>query len=251
MIAAPTANTHRYWTRERMNSAGTLGPSVRKVATLGFEEIPDNERDIHPYNNIGLLLFTMGTDDYFGTAFAPEIPGKKNIIFTAAHNLVNKKEGYARNITFIPGMKTDGTSSFGMYDAIPGGSEKGFFLGTHFEDIDIGAVKLQKFNGIDLGDAVTPSLKIICDQQYNEKTVFTCFGYPEIHTMIKHVGKYKEKNDTIVVKQGDVPEGMSGGPWFLNETNTVNGNTSKGDNTQTTSPYYSTTNINDLLKRLD
>ncbi len=70
----------------------------------------------------------MDIDDFFGTAYAAAVPNKpewKNIIFTTAHNLVQKKDGKisrkAANILFVPAIERDGSFRLGMYDAVPGG----------------------------------------------------------------------------------------------------------------------------------
>ncbi len=113
-------------------------------------------------------------------------------------------------------------------------------------------MRLQQYGGKDLGDRV-PLLEIMVDQQYTKETCFSCIGYPEKFCMIQHEAKFASMEDggRKVKKTGDVPKGMSGGPWLWNGTNKVNGNTSYGDIKETDSPYYTTKVMTELIELIE
>ena len=139
-----------------------------------------------------------------------------------------------------------------MYEAVSGELGEAYVVPSDFEHIDIGAVRLKQCDGKDLGDRV-PLLEIIVDQQYTiTETCFSCIGYPETFVMIQHEAKFSIMMDSgrQVVKTAELHEGMSGGPWLLNGTHKVNGNTSIGNFHDTYSPYYTTDVMVELIKLL-
>ena len=90
-----------YWTPERIRSAVPedhhLRISGKKLAASLGDNVPptvvqDNTRKTPPYQSVGKLLYKKGEKEYQATAYVVNTgKGRKNIVFTAAHNLYDPK----------------------------------------------------------------------------------------------------------------------------------------------------------------
>ncbi len=250
----------KFWTRERIQGAFPVNPPNRSHSVL----IEDEQRQTAPYISVGILLFTFGDTLLNGSAYVAKIPGKdkwKNVIFTAGHNLVKNDKEIAKNICFVPAMLSDFSCPFGMFDAVDGGLDKAFVVPQSFCAVkddpadDIGAVRLQKCNGQDVGDLV-PLLDILTDQQYNKDTVFTAIGYSMPGEMRQSVGTLvtmilDPQGD--IIKKGGIGGGGSGGPWLLNDEGKVSGSTATGNSQETLSysPNYTKELITEMVCLLE
>ena len=251
-----------FWTNERIKSCvpklkksqKLLG--AQKLVGLASVTVPDDDRKKPPYNSVGILLFTVNGKHYHGTAYAAKTGSAKNVVFTAAHNLI-ESAGESDNILFVPAMQSNLTRPYGSFKQISGGLGTAFFVHPQYnvqtepDAYDLGAVKLQKNEkNQELGEAV-PLLDIIVDQQYSSSSMFTAIGYPETNEMQKNTGKYLRSKDSgeTIVKEGEIPEGSSGGPWLLGISNTVNGNNASIAGGEQYSPYYSQTKIDAVINQ--
>ena len=260
-----------FWTSERIESAVPKlkrksqkqkqfrGIQVETRALVGAPvpvTVSDDDRKKPPYNSVGILLFTVNGKHYRGTAYAAKTGSAKNVVFTAAHNLI-ESAGESDNILFVPAMQSNFTRPYGSFKQISGGLRTAFFVHPDYDvqtepdAYDLGAVKLQK-NGKnqELGEAV-PLLDIIVDQKYNSSSMFAAIGYPETNEMQKNTGKYLRSEDSgeTIVKEGEIPQGSSGGPWLLGISNTVNGNNASIAGGEQYSPYYSQTKIDAVINQ--
>ena len=218
--------------------------------------VPDADRKKVPYQNVGLLIFFVNGQSTRGTAYATNASGAKNVVFTAAHNLVDKV-GDSADIRFIPALQTDKSRPFGEFRQIAGGKGTAFFVHPDYDVIkdqeayDLGAVKLQRnAAGKELGDVVS-LLNIVVDKTYTTSDSFTAIGYPETFVMKTNAGNFINKEDMgeTVNKHGELDAGASGGPWLF-KGNDVNGNTSAGESNEESSPYYSKAKIDAILNQL-
>ncbi len=236
---------------------------VSTTATNGITtSVPDADRKKEPYQSVGVLVFTVGKSPnerpYHGTAYATNITGANNVVFTAAHNLVDE-DGDSENILFIPAVQTDKSRPFGEFKQIDGKKGTAFFVHPKYDvktapdAYDLGAVKLQKnAAGKQLGDVVG-LLGIAVNKFYTSIDSFKTIGYPETYHMQENTGKFKDKTDMneVVNKYGALPEGSSGSPWLF-KGNRVNGSTASGtpDLGEDSSPYFSTAKIDAITSQM-
>ena len=255
----------KFWTDEMIARAvpkikrKKAGAHAREVVTTATETVPDADRIKPPYQSVGVLFFTLDGDPLHGTAYATNaLSGAKNVIFTAAHNLVDKTEGDSKNIYFVPGYQTDGSTPFGEFDQIDGGKGTAFFVHPKYdlnkrpEAYDLGAVKLRtNEDDKELGDVVG-LLNTVVDKSYTTSDSFTAIGYPDKNVMEKNTGNYKFKldNEETVVKNEGLSDGSSGGPWLFKGD--ANGNQSSSTDTlkESLSPYYSKEKIDAVVNQL-
>ena len=257
--------TDEFWTSERIKSA-VPKPKQSQKQLLGAQvlvgapapvTVSNDDRKKPPYNSVGLLLFTVKGNLYSATAYAAKAGSAKNVVFTAAHNLVDS-DGESERILFIPAFQSDHNKPYGSFRQIIGGLGTAFFVHPSYnvqtkpDAYDLGAIKLRKNKyHQELGDAV-PLLDIIVDQQYSSSSMFTAVGYPEPSKMQKNTGKYHNSEDGggVISKEGEIPEGSSGGPWLLGSSNTVNGNNASIAGGKEYSPYYSQAKIDAVINQL-
>ena len=161
-----------YWTPERIQRAV---PKKRyrvsgKKQAIGLANDPPtevsdaNRKDKNPYKSVGKLMFTQtvkGTVKHFqGTAYVAETGKGDNIVFTAAHNLLDE-DGPSENLLFIPACQNDG-KEVPAYGSFAGAS---YVVSTKwkkpFQDCyDIGAIKLTKNKAGKEAGKVVPELSI-------------------------------------------------------------------------------------------
>ncbi len=258
--------TSKFWTEEMIERAI---PKIKRklphanyrgvstTATNGISTtVPDEDRTMPPYQSVGVLLFTVKGEPFHGTAYATSITGARNVVFTAAHNLVHN-EGDSKNILFIPAVQTDKSRPFGEFEQIDGKKGTAFFVHPKYDlkdksdAYDLGAVKLKKnADGQMLGIAVRP-LKIVVDEIYTTLDSFTTIGYPEKNVMQENTGRFKDKTDMneVIRKYGALPEGSNGGPWLI-RMDDVNGSTASGHLGQDSSPFFSEDKIEAITDQM-
>ena len=261
-----------YWTPERIQCAV---PKKRyrvsgKKQAIGLAndpptEVPDATRKTSPYKSVGKLMFTQtvkGTVKHFqGTAYVAETGKGDNIVFTAAHNLLDE-DGPSENLLFIPACQNDG-KEVPAYGSFTGAS---YVVSAKwvepFQDwYDIGAVKLTKNkDGKEVGKVV-PELSITSYADASTKvykkdeTEWKIIGYVE-SKMYESDGVYieSEEGGKLIVRTNPVIQGMSGGPWMLKNGNgdfaTANGNQSAISSDDSVTPYYSKALIDDIIAQL-
>ncbi len=250
-----------FWTPDMIERAAPRGKQQTPLSLKDPEHghaiiVSDTDRKRPPYQSVGVLFFTVNRTPCIGTAYATNASGAKNVVFTAAHNLVDSA-GHSNNILFIPGVLSDSSRPYGEFPQIPGGKGTAFFVHPKYDihdepdSYDLGAVKLHKnANGMDLGDAVT-LLDIAIDKSYTKRDVFIAIGYPEKSCMQESIGNYMSSEDEgeTIVKVSQLPKGSSGCPWLYEGTN-VNGNTASGGDDELTSPYFSKDKIEAIVNQM-
>ena len=223
-------------------------------------EVDDNDRTKFPYNSVGMLLFEQGGMDFQASAWVANVNGYKNIIFTCAHALSNG-DGESENILFIPAIKNDGMQPYKSFEAIDGGKGVGWFVHPKWDPIyldpnyDIGMVKLKKnADDRDVGDIV-PSLDIKVDAIASlipNKTKIQIIGY--VHDcMYETTDTFIQACDQrgLIMRNGAVNQGMSGGPWLLSCTEAITHQTLvRRMSNVSMAPYYSRALVDDLLKQM-
>ena len=170
--------TLQAWTEERFRSAipkvkrskeragPPPPPEVLALATNTKATIvPDEDLTKFPYQSAGRLFFDVKGTAYTGSAYVADWNGAKNILFTAAHNLLDDVGGKpvaSTDVIFIPAMKdkkdTNG-SLYGKYAAIAIGWNKTWNPSTGHDDdaYDFGIVKLApRSDGKNVGEVVKP-----------------------------------------------------------------------------------------------
>ena len=252
----------KFWTEERIARAvpkTKLKSTLTSAGAHGIEAsvtVSDTDRKKIPYQSVGVLMFTVKGQAYHGTAYATSITGAKNVIFTAAHNLVDP-EGDSENILFIPAVQTDKSRPYGEFEEIAGGKGTAFFVHPKYDvktepdAYDLGSVKLKKnAAGKELGEVVG-LLNIVVDKSYTTSDSFTAIGFPETNVMQQNTGNFKDKTDMneVVNKHGELPAGSSGGPWLF-KGNDVNGNTASGVGGVDSSPYFSRAKIGAVTSQM-
>ena len=253
-----------FWTRERIARAVPKTKLKSTLSSAGARRIEasvtvsNTDRKNPPYQSVGVLMFTVKGKPYHGTAFATSITGANNVVFTAAHNLVDK-DGDSENILFIPAIQNNLCRSkpYGKFEQIDGKKGTAFFVhpkydvGTEPDAYDLGSVKLKKnAGGKELGEVVG-LLNIVVDKSYTTSDSFTTIGYPEKRVIQKNTGEFKNKTDMneVVNKHGELPAGSSGGPWLF-KGNDVNGNTASGAGGVDSSPYFSNAKIDAVTSQM-
>ncbi len=243
-----------FWTRERIAQAvpkTKLKESRSSAGARGIEasvKVSNSDRKKPPYQSVGILMFTVNGQAYHGTAYATNATGANNVVFTAAHNLVDKV-GDSENILFIPAVQDNLCRSkpYGKFEQIDGKKGTAFFVhpkydvNTEPDAYDLGSVKLKKnAAGKELGEAV--GLLYILENTTSHS--FTAIGCPETKVMQENTGKFKDRTDMyeVVNKYGELPKGSSGGPWLV-RGNVVNGHTASGTGGVDSSPYFSRAKI--------
>ena len=253
-----------FWTRERIARAvpkTKLKESLSSAGARGIEAsvtVSNTDRKKPPYQSVGILMFTVKGQEYHGTAFATSITGANNVIFTAAHNLVDK-DGDSENILFIPAIQNNLCRSkpYGKFEQIDGKKGTAFFVhpkydvGTEPDAYDLGSVKLKKnAGGKELGEVVG-LLNIVVDKSYTTSDSFTAIGFPETNVMQKNTGDYKGSEDKgeVISKYGNILSGSSGGPWLFNG-NDVNGSKASRVLGVDSSPYFSKDKISAIVSQM-
>ena len=248
-----------FWTRERIAQAvpkTKLKESLSSAGARGIEpsavKVSNSDRKNPPYQSVGVLMFTVNGQAYHGTAYATRVTGAKNVVFTAAHNLVDKV-GDSENILFIPAVQDNLCRSkpYGKFEQIDGKKGTAFFVHPKYDvktepdAYDMGSVKLKKnAAGKELGEAVG-LLDIVVNEFYTTSDSFTAIGCPETKVMQENTGKFKDRTDMneVVNKYGELPKGSSGGPWLFRGNELVNGHTASGAGGVDSSPYFSQAKI--------
>ena len=252
----------KFWTKEMIERAlpkvkrkNTSTRGVSTIATNGITTtVPDAVRIKVPYQSVGILMFTVKGKPYHGTAYATSVTGANNVVFTAAHNLVDE-DGDSENILFIPAVQTDKSRPFGEFEQIDGGKGTAFFVHPKYdpksEAYDLGAVKLKKnAAGKELGEAVE-LLNIVVDKSYTTSDSFTAIGCPETNLMQENTGNYKDSEDEgeVINKYGNIISGSSGGPWLFKGYD-VNGSKAMRVPGVDSSPYFSGDKISAIVSQM-
>ena len=133
-------------------------------------------------------------------------------------------------------MQSNGADPFGIFNAISDNLDEGYI--THpsyntenkFDAFDVGIVILDQMDGQEVGEVV-PALEIQWGQEFEVGKIITTLGYVD-EDMWETKGVFKEiegPRQKVVIRQGDIPKGNSGGPWFYNGKCKVVGSTVSGD----------------------
>lgn len=230
-----------FWTPERMASArprraapGPVPPRPAPAAPPGVEDtkiVPDPAED--PYRRAGKLFMTFSDGEFFGSASAIA----KNGILTAAHNLYDHKlapeQRYATKVLYVPGFCAKRPTPFGAWTlelpldqkaTIPSGwidSDKNIGLDYAFCRTGLGG---KPDDLRPLGNA-TGFFELVVDRP--DARHWTSLSYPDQRTkqdkfngleMWSSRGTKVDNApwpDEVVAKEGELPEGASGGPWLL------------------------------------
>ena len=261
-----------YWTPERIQCAV---PKERyrvsgKKQAIGLPNVPPTEvldatrKDKNPYRSVGKLMFTQEVDKkiipFHGTAYVAATGKGDNIVFTAAHNLIDG-DGPSENILFIPACQ-DGGKEVPAYGSFAGAScvvcSKWVKPYHNMNCYDIGAVKLTKNkDGKEVGKVV-PELILSVDEKYKkDETEWRIIGYVQ-NKMYESDGTFidieTQQGGKLVVRTNPVIKGMSGGPWMLKsgggDFTTANGDQSAISADDTVSPYYSKALVDDIKAQL-
>lgn len=234
-----------YWTPERMASAkpavSTVGAAEARLAgrmPVGERVAPGTgskpvagtpsvmrtaERKSYS-RRVGKMFYKFNKKNWVCSGAVVNTK-KKNMVFTAAHCLWDKKKGWAHKILFIPGYKK-GKEPFGRYYA------KHIAIGAHFKkfhgvredprhDYGIMLVKNSRRHGPKIARKVG-AFGIQWNAKYSRKMKAT--GYPAFHTSggvqksckgRTHYSKYSWRGaKMITMKCRAVTAGSSGGPWL-------------------------------------
>lgn len=239
-------SVEEYWTPERMASAK---PSVQRASAADvrrLSRIPDSERvapgGVKPTagqpaatrsaerktysRRVGKMFYKFKKQNWVCSG-AVVSSKKKDLVFTAAHCLWDKKKGYAHKIVFVPGYKKKGKNvPFGKYRA------KKLAINPKFkrwkglkEDPrhDYGAIRVKK-RGKKIQKRVG-SYGLQWGAKFRRK--FKATGYPSFHTsgkvqksckgrsrLWKKYSRPKRGFGILKMKCKAVTAGSSGGPWL-------------------------------------
>ncbi len=226
-------------------------------------EVTDYCRTGWPYHAVGKLQFTKAEEYSAATAFAVNVKGAKNIIFTAACNVYDIK-GRANSIEFIPAMKNDGSQPFGSFKQIIGGNGVAWFVHPNWDPItkphkyNLGAIKLGKNKkGKDIGDVIT-MLDVNFDVPVSKATKWKTFWYNNLTMFQSDItfskltnnnnnSSIRSTHDTALV----IPSEAIGAPWI--NSNEVNGHYiahTYDNDAAIISPYYDLGLIREVLNQM-
>ena len=266
-----------YWTPERIRSAvpkERYSVSGKKqaidLANDPPKTVPDATRKTSPYQSVGILFFTQtikGKVEHFqGTAYVAETGKGNNIVFTAAHNLLDD-DGPSENFLFIPACQNDG-KEVPAYGSFTGAS---YVVATGWTNpekpyqpcYDMGAIKLAKKEaGQNAGEVVAMLGYAVDHEDIKDVTEWRIIGYRrDIATnqdiMYESDGVYIESQDdgkSIRRTNPTKKQGMSGSPWLLKNGD---GNFAIANGVQIGSgvdyaaaAYFSKTLVDDIIAQL-
>ena len=244
---------------KRLESSGKYLQHTIKGSQF-VTEVDDDDRTKFPYNSVGKLSSVRGGKKFQASAWVANVNGYKNIICTCAHALSNR-DGESERILFIPAIKNDGTQPYKSFEVIDGGKGVGWFVHPNWDPIhsdpnyDIGMIKLKKnADDRDVGD-ILPSLDINFDAIASlipNKTKIQIIGYVD-NRMYESTDTFMQVCDQgrLIIRNGAVKHGMSGGPWLLSCTEAITHQTHVREKSNISmAPYYSRALMDDLLNQM-
>ena len=244
------ASSEKFWTVERIKATKPkeFKRSRRRTAIREREVVPPKEDDNntkatfvdvsdmlkHPFKSVGFLFFMQGGVAYNASAYVADLDGKKDIIFTAGHNLWDE-DGVSQHISFTPGMIRIGDAPpHGIFNAIPGKAKWSSKWNPFDQDweamsqFDFGIVQLEPVNQKAVGQIVTP-ISILWDADNESSVKWTTLAYPSrkkkpneednnpTRRMMQQVGEHvRTRNQVVKKKCCECPlgHGASGGVWL-------------------------------------
>ena len=272
---AEAAQTLRYWTPERMESARPLelvvdrqgDPSLRfgrpaPLASASFLTVRTPE--VPPYSSNGRIFIKIGNKRGYCSGTAINSPSRQ-LVLTAGH-CVNAGAEYRgnlwfRNILFVPAY-TAGKAPFGAFPANRG---KVFaptqWTNRNNPDFDVGAFLTHPNNrGINVADAVGGGATIALG--LSRKQRFASFGYPGNVKYLQGCNSPYVGDDRLSFPLPGPPTlgigchwapGASGGGWLINDGTEINGLNSYlhvNNPSRTYSPYFSQETVGKLVAGL-
>lgn len=182
---------------------------------------------------VGKLFYKFGKKDWVCSASVVNSK-RKNLVFTAAHCLWDKKKGWAHNIEFIPGYRK-GKAPYGVWMGKRVAISPKFMRKSHgtkesiYNDYAVMTVKNRQKSGPNKVAKVVGAYGIQWGQKLSRKMIAT--GYPAFKTQGKkqrsckgrtHLFKkfpHKTRRGTAILKMTctAVTGGSSGGPWLHND----------------------------------
>lgn len=242
-----------YWTAERIAAAQPLSPpsplskghpadenrsrpadrpastTLEEPSTLAYKttKVPSAKLTTYPYQSAGKLLFTFNGKDCAGSAAVVA----QNGIITAAHNLyVRKEKKWVENVLFCPAF-TNGKENkeYGSWTGRECTVPMEWYEGsdTVAASYDVGLIKLHLRTEIpaQISKAVKP-LPLLVDMEPSWDTSWLSLGYPVVpekgylfngQDMWECSGSLNSSWDGIILKDGNLTEGASGGPWLFEQ----------------------------------
>ncbi len=274
-----------YWTPERIRNCKVEDDDTDEEAIPGKKQqvsareevaptvVPDETRKTLPYQNVGRITYVKNFKNFIATAYVADTGKGKNIVFTAAHNLINQK-GQAEKIMFTPALQSDGkpVNEFGQFPQLAPNS---WVVSSNWvptdpkpRQYDIGAIKLSTNVKKQQVGEVLPGFEIETEpnaQQsgyVKDETEWKIIGYPD-NNMYESDGRFIEleqrttqsKTGYVVKRTNSVLEGMSGSPWLLKNAlgkfEKANGDHSvSAVGSYAVTPFYSTAKVDDILRQL-
>lgn len=198
------------------------------------EPIPNPTK--YPWCTVGKLYFTVGSQNYKGSASAIH----RNTLLTVAHNLYLQGV-WSENFLFVPAL-TGGTQPYGSWTYSRQSIMPDWINSGGATSYDVGILRMNEG-----GRSNQPIGEVVgyLGQTYNRtpSRTWVDVGYPGgERTMYSDQGDYTRSFDegSVVGKAGTLGKGVSGGPWLLyGNLSMVNGIHSESkSNTEKLSPYF-------------
>ena len=274
-MASKVELTLQMWTDERCKKAiPKVKKSKQKVGPPPPQDllalatnnevtiVPERVLKTFPYQSVGRLFFNVNGEPYTGSAYVADWKGATNLLFTAAHNLLDDEGGKpckSTDVIFIPAMKdkndTSG-SNYGRYaaTAICWNKKWDPTAGHNDDAYDFGIVQLApRADGKNVGQEVKP-IPIVLDATNTQgKTSWETLGYPNHpdnpdRQMMTQTGTYVglDKGAVDKVSQGGYGKGGSGSCWLRDGKAEGNGVHVSASISVSSSPYFTPDLINNL-----
>ena len=275
-MASKVELTLQMWTDERCKKAKPkVKRSKQKVGPPPPQEllalatnnkptiVPDQDLTKFPYQSIGKLFFNVNGEPYDGSAYVADWKGATNLLFTAAHNLLDDEGGKpceSTDVLFIPAMKDENDTTGSLYGkyaatAISWNKKWNPTAGQDDEAYDFGIVQLapRTTDGKNVGQVVKPIPVVLDATNTQGKTSWETLGYPDRpenpdEKMMTQTGTYVGLDEGAVVKvsQDGYGVGGSGSCWLHDGKAEANGVHVSSDSTTSASPYFTPDLINNL-----
>lgn len=209
----------------RMPASERIAPGVGSRPVAGTPEASRTAERRSYTRRVGKMFYKFGKQNWVCSGAVVNTK-RKNMVFTAAHCLWDKKKGWANKIKFVPGYKK-GKEPFGSFYA------KRIAIGAHFQnfhgqredmrhDYGVMLVKNMKRGGPNIVKKVG-AYGLQWGAKKRRKMKAT--GYPSFHTAggvqksckgrTRLSRKYSWRGaEVLTMKCRAVTAGSSGGPWL-------------------------------------
>jgi V8-like Glu-specific endopeptidase len=214
---------------DRRDGPGAIGPEppastaaagrARAAGGFGTYEVPDSASA--PNTATGLILYRTrrGLWGCSGTAVSSRT---EKLVFTAGHCAYSIREGWSRELVFIPSYR-DGATPYGVWAAselwVPGAWHRRENLAY-----DFGIAAIAPLHGATLQDVVG-SFGLAWNQR--RKQTYRAFGYPSNHfggermmgclSPFVRSGPYLGRAERQIGIRCDFESGSSGGGWLVDD----------------------------------